>query len=313
MALVGGPAHAFTLEFPGPAINTVAPVPARASYGLPTGPWTGHGETGGAVPTDAINGTVERAAWAIDTPKLATLDLMAALRAQLVAAGFSVVFDCDTTTCGGFDFRFAIDVLPEPEMHVDLGDFRFLSVRRSTAQGPEAIGLMVSRSTARGFVQMTRAVADAGPALFAATNRAADGLALPLTPRPILPALGTMEGLMTGGAVVLQGLDFGPGAAELTDGRYAALAALAAWLAANPDKTVALVGHTDASGGLDGNIVISKRRAASVRTRLIEAYGVPGAQIEAQGVGYLAPIASNATEAGRQKNRRVEAVLTSTP
>lgn len=118
---------------------------------------------------------------------------------------------------------------------------------------------------------------------------------------------------MTGGAVVLQGLDFGTGAAELTDGRYAALAALAAWLAANPDKTVALVGHTDASGGLDGNIVISKRRAASVRTRLIEAYGVPGAQIEAQGVGYLAPIASNATEAGRQKNRRVEAVLTSTP
>jgi OOP family OmpA-OmpF porin len=121
-----------------------------------------------------------------------------------------------------------------------------------------------------------------------------------------------MAGLLTGGAVVLEGLDFGTGAADLTDGSYASLAALAEWLKANPDKTVALVGHTDASGGLDGNIVISKRRAASVRTRLMQAYGIPSAQIEAQGVGYLAPIASNLTEEGRQKNRRVEAILTST-
>jgi OOP family OmpA-OmpF porin len=107
-------------------------------------------------------------------------------------------------------------------------------------------------------------------------------------------------------------LDFGTGAADLTEGRYESLAALADWLKANPDKTVALVGHTDASGGLDGNIVISKRRAESVRARLIAAYDIPPAQIEAQGVGYLSPIGSNLTEEGRQKNRRVEAILTST-
>jgi outer membrane protein OmpA-like peptidoglycan-associated protein len=310
LAMLAAPAHAFTLEFPGAAVNTVAPAPARASYALPTGPWVA-----GVLPSDTINGTVERAAWSLDAPGLATLDLMDALRAQLISAGFSVVLDCETEGCGGFDFRFAIDVLPEPAMHVDLGDFRFLSARRSTAEGPEAIGLMVSRSNARSFVQMTRAVADTGPALFAATNRAGDGLVLPLTPAPrtVLPVLGAMEGMTTDGSVVLDGLDFGTGAAELTEGRYPALAALAEWLAAHPEKSVALVGHTDASGGLDGNIVVSKRRAASVRTRLLETYGVPSAQVEAHGVGYLAPIASNATEAGRQKNRRVEAVITSTP
>ena len=45
---------------------------------------------------------------------------------------------------------------------------------------------------------------------------------------------------------------------------------------------------------------------------LIGAYGIPAAQLDAQGVGYLSPIDSNLTEEGRQKNRRVEAILTST-
>ena len=307
-------AQALTLEFPGPATPTASPTTTRASYPMPTGRWAE-----GSLPVEVIDGMVERAAWQVDAPKLSSLDLMQPLRAQLIAAGFTPVFECETMGCGGFDFRFATDVLPEPQMHVDLGDFRFLSAERKGADGREVVGLMVSRSASMGFVQMTRAVADSGPALFAATNRVPGGfshLTPPGTPA-LLPAakayLGAgMADLLTGGAVVLEGLDFGTGAADLTEGRYDSLAALAEWLLQNPDKTVALVGHTDASGGLEGNIVISKRRAASVRARLIDAYGIPPAQIEAQGVGYLSPIATNLTDEGRQKNRRVEAILTST-
>lgn len=315
--LVAGRAAGFTLEFPGPATPTVSPEMQRASYALPTGRWTKDG-----LPSDVINGTVERAAWQVDTPKLSSLDLMQPLRAQLVSAGFQPVFECETDGCGGFDFRFAINVLPEPDMHVDLGDFRFLSARRTGENDEvEAIGLLVSRSTSKGFVQLTHVAADTGKPLFAATNKVTDGLAdmgqrLPSvgTERPaLLPMLGSdVARLLASGAVVLEGLDFGTGSADLTEGRYDSLAALADWLTENPDKTVALVGHTDASGGLDGNIVISKRRAASVRARLIDAYGIPPSQLEAQGVGYLSPIASNQTEEGRQKNRRVEAILTST-
>ncbi len=310
----GTTVNALTLEFPGPATPTASPAMARGSYALPNAAWAN-----GALSVTVIDGMVERSAWQVDAPGLSSLDLMQPLRAQLLAMGFEVVFDCETKGCGGFDFRFAVDVLPEPQMHVDLGDFRFLSVERKVGAGREVVGLMVSRSASKGFVQMTRAVADAGPALFAATNKASGGI------EQIAGAEGTalvapnaaainsdMGRLVTGGAVVLEGLDFGTGAADLTEGRYASLAALAEWLKQNPDKTVALVGHTDASGGLEGNIVISKRRAASVRARLIDAYGVPTAQIEAQGVGYLSPIASNLTEEGRQKNRRVEAILTST-
>jgi outer membrane protein OmpA-like peptidoglycan-associated protein len=301
--MAGTAAGALTLEFPGPATPTSAPATTRASYAMPTAPWAN-----GNLPVTVIDGVVERTAWQIDTPNLSSLDLMQPLRAQLVAAGFTPVFECESNGCGGFDFRFATDVLPEPLMHVDLGDFRFLSAER--AGGNEIVGLMVSRSARKGFVQLTRAVAESGPALFAATNKALDAAA-PLDVPALPPPLASI--LMSEGAVVLQGLDFGTGAADLTEGRYESLAALAAWLIQNPDQTVALVGHTDASGGLDSNIIISKKRAASVRARLIDVYSIPPGQIEAQGVGYLAPIASNLTEDGRQKNRRVEAVVTSTP
>ena len=59
-------------------------------------------------------------------------------------------------------------------------------------------------------------------------------------------------------------------------------------------------------------MALSRRRAAEVKHRLEEQFGIEPARIEAQGVGYLVPRASNLTEEGRERNRRVEAVLTST-
>ena len=73
-----------------------------------------------------------------------------------------------------------------------------------------------------------------------------------------------------------------------------------------------MVGHTDAVGGLDGNVALSRRRASSVRDRLVGKYGVAGAQVTSDGVGFLSPRATNLTEAGRERNRRVEVILTST-
>jgi OOP family OmpA-OmpF porin len=72
---------------------------------------------------------------------------------------------------------------------------------------------------------------------------------------------------------------------------------------------VALVGHTDAEGGLAANIDLSRRRAAAVRDRLVAQHGIAAERLSAEGVGWLAPRATNATEAGREANRRVEAVV----
>jgi OOP family OmpA-OmpF porin len=81
-------------------------------------------------------------------------------------------------------------------------------------------------------------------------------------------------------------------------------------MAQYPDQTISIVGHTDSSGGLDGNIAISRQRAAAVIKRLVVDFGAPRARLTAAGMGYLAPIASNLTQEGREANRRVEAVVT---
>ena len=73
-----------------------------------------------------------------------------------------------------------------------------------------------------------------------------------------------------------------------------------------------LVGHTDAVGGLAANVSLSKRRAESVRAVLISRHGIPAAQVSADGVGPLAPRASNLDAAGQAQNRRVEVFVTST-
>ncbi len=96
------------------------------------------------------------------------------------------------------------------------------------------------------------------------------------------------------------------------DDGYAALAALADYLTANPATTVALVGHTDAEGSAEANMAISRRRADSARTLLTDRYGIAARRLETWGAGFFAPLTRNDTEEGRSLNRRVEAVVTST-
>ena len=97
----------------------------------------------------------------------------------------------------------------------------------------------------------------------------------------------------------------------LGKGPFASVQSLADFLLAHPDISVAVVGHTDSVGSQDINIALSRQRAAAVRQRLIDAYDVDPAQVQAEGMGYLAPVASNLTAEGRELNRRVEAVLLS--
>lgn len=57
------------------------------------------------------------------------------------------------------------------------------------------------------------------------------------------------------------------------------------------------------------NLDLSRRRAQAVASALARTYSIPASRISAQGAGPLSPVASNADEAGRQLNRRVELVL----
>ncbi|KCV82233.1 OmpA/MotB domain-containing protein [Actibacterium atlanticum] len=298
-------ASAQLLEFPAGAERTADSVQQLSSYRLPIGPFEND-----TVQTIWAEGEIARQAWQIQIEGATTLQLLAPLRDQLTAEGFEILFECEAENCGGFDFRYATEVLPEPEMHVDLGDYRFLSAHRMGEAAPEYISLMVSRSSLRGFVQVTRVGPELG--LDAALSAAS-------TKNPASPiGTGAFEGLplseqlQLSGRAILGDLAFETGSSKLGVDQFGSLADLAGFLSDHPEITIALVGHTDAEGGLDGNIALSKKRAQSVMKRLVDVYSIPAAQISAEGVGFLAPVASNQTDDGRTQNRRVEVIITST-
>jgi outer membrane protein OmpA-like peptidoglycan-associated protein len=86
------------------------------------------------------------------------------------------------------------------------------------------------------------------------------------------------------------------------------VAEMARLLRENPKLSVYVVGHTDLEGALEPNLKLSQDRADSLMKTLISKHGIAASRLMARGVGPLSPIATNATEAGRKLNRRVELV-----
>ena len=82
----------------------------------------------------------------------------------------------------------------------------------------------------------------------------------------------------------------------------------AAELRGDPNARVAIVGHTDSTGSTAVNNPLSVDRAISVRDYLV-ARGVPAMQVQTNGRGEAEPVASNDSESGRARNRRVEIYL----
>jgi len=76
----------------------------------------------------------------------------------------------------------------------------------------------------------------------------------------------------------------------------------------DPKLKLYVVGHTDNVGTLASNMDLSKRRGDAVVAVLSTKYGVAAARLNAQGDGPTAPVASNDSDDGRAKNRRVELV-----
>jgi len=78
-----------------------------------------------------------------------------------------------------------------------------------------------------------------------------------------------------------------------------------------PERTVQIEGYTDSTGSDALNQSLSERRAEAVRVALIDR-GIDMRRIAARGFGKSNPVANNDTAAGRQQNRRVEVVISST-
>jgi len=106
-----------------------------------------------------------------------------------------------------------------------------------------------------------------------------------------------------------EAITFPVDSAQLRTGFVRSLNGLARNLQDYPNTAVEIVGHTDSTGSASYNQQLSERRALSVRSVLINA-GVPSRRLRAYGQGETNPVASNASAAGRQQNRRVEIFIT---
>jgi len=120
----------------------------------------------------------------------------------------------------------------------------------------------------------------------------------------ILETRDTVRGLVITMADVL----FDTGKYDLRSSTREQLAKLSGIILAHPGLILEIEGHTDSTGSDELNQRLSERRASTVRTYLIS-QGLNGDCITASGFGKTMPIAENDTSAGRQKNRRVELIV----
>ncbi len=116
------------------------------------------------------------------------------------------------------------------------------------------------------------------------------------------------DGITKNGHIAVYDILFDPGKSEIKSESSAALKEIADYLKANANKHFAIVGHTDNTGDFQANMKLSQDRATAVMNILVNDYGVNAGQLKAYGNGCLAPVASNSTDAGKAKNRRVEIV-----
>lgn len=112
----------------------------------------------------------------------------------------------------------------------------------------------------------------------------------------------------TTGHVPVYGIYFDTGKSEIKPESNVAISEIATLLGNDLSLKVYVVGHTDNVGSLDSNMKLSKDRANAVVNALSGKHGIAAVRLKPYGVASLSPVASNDTDDGRAKNRRVELV-----
>ena len=114
-----------------------------------------------------------------------------------------------------------------------------------------------------------------------------------------------------GDTVILRlvGLSFDSGASQIKPENFDLLAKVEKAIDVFPRSELIIEGHTDSHGGDDFNQKLSQERAESVQQYMINAMRIPTYRLIATGYGETRPVASNETEAGRARNRRIDIVI----
>jgi outer membrane protein OmpA-like peptidoglycan-associated protein len=114
-----------------------------------------------------------------------------------------------------------------------------------------------------------------------------------------------------GNSIILRmvGLTFDSGDAQIKQEQFDLLGKVEKAIDVFPRSELIIEGHTDSFGGDDANQKLSQTRAEAVQQYMINAMRIPTYRLIATGYGETRPIASNETESGRQRNRRIDIVI----
>ena len=241
-------------------------------------------------PTDArrLEGRITRIAYR-SNPGPSILEVSRNFETQLAKAGFETLLACDTEACGAIPFTEAVDALPIPQMWVDGFNYRYFAGRKVEGGRETYASILVSENNRDIYAQLV--VAELG----AMQNKMVDAAAM-------------QKGLGEAGHIALYGIYFDTDKAVVKPESQPTLQEIAKLLAGQPQLSVFIVGHTDNQGAYDYNLDLSRRRAEAVAAELAKSYRIAPARLRTAGVGFLAPVGSNASDAGRALNRRVELV-----
>ncbi len=174
----------------------------------------------------------------------------------------------------------------------DRDQYRFLSAQLSRPEGDVYVALFVTGGNG-GQSQNELDIIETKPMETGLVTINAEALA---------------NDIAKSGHVAIYGIYFDTGKSDVKPESDQTLKEIARLLEKNPGLKLYVVGHTDNVGELAYNMKLSQDRADAVVKVLVSTHRVDPNQLKAYGVGPLSPVASNETDDGRAKNRRVELV-----
>jgi len=268
--------HPLVSAYPGSTMDQAAEVSAFDEFDVPIGPIA----DGKVSKSEHLEGKVTMFAYRNPEGR-STLEVFRNYESGFKEAGFATLFTCKGDQCGSQIGLKGLGYLPYSE------DARYLAVKLARPEGDVYVAAHVET------IETKFVVVEVQPMETGLVKISAEAL---------------NDDLDHVGHVAVYEILFDTAKADLKPESDGALKEVAALMARSPALKLHVVGHTDNVGALAANLDLSKRRAQAVVTALTTTYKVAAARLHADGVGPLAPVASNDGEAGRAKNRRVELV-----
>jgi len=207
---------------------------------------------------------------------------------NLTRAGFQTLYACNGTECGAAEQCCSY----HPTLRDPSYLRRFLAAKLSRPEGDVYVSLAVQ----------SQDTSSAGETMLDVIE------VKPMENKELVDAASLADSVSKTGHAAVYGILFDTAKADVKPESDATLREIAKLLQQDPKLKLYVVGHTDNQGMLDANMELSMRRANSVIQALTSKYGVTAARLKALGDGPSAPVASNDSEEGRAKNRRVELV-----